>query len=175
MGPAFQNVWSQRVGQIRCGPYQRLFSTASGSEQAQVFIAAFSEPNVTLTDADLPPVLDAEPDPDGSIAPAQQYLAAMDQWIEAIQQHFKRRPIIYTNPSTWKYLGYPDRYKTLRLWIAHYGVPKPTVPKPWTSYTFWQYEQDTSVDGVSRSVDLDCFDGDATDLQSVIEQSKVLQ
>jgi lysozyme len=32
-----------------------------------------------------------------------------------------------------------DYFKQYLLWIANYGVTSPRLPKPWTSWLFWQY------------------------------------
>jgi lysozyme len=46
-----------------------------------------------------------------------------------------------------------------RLWVAHYGVAKPLIPKPWTDYAGWQFSGgDHRVAGVP--VDLSWFRGD---------------
>ncbi|HLA07613.1 MAG TPA: SH3 domain-containing protein [Anaerolineales bacterium] len=51
------------------------------------------------------------------------------------------------------------------LWIANYGVAKPSVPKPWTAdeWLFWQYTDsgDGKAFGVESSrIDLNYFNGD---------------
>jgi len=42
------------------------------------------------------------------------------------------------------------------LWIAHYGVSHPTVPKPWGRWTFWQKGE--------SPVDQDVFNGTEAEL-----------
>ena len=80
---------------------------------------------------------------------------------------------IYTSPNYWREhapgsvthstdLEYFHRYT---LWIAHYGVEVPRIPKPWDTeeWLFWQF---TSVgDGKafgaeSKGIDLNYFHGD---------------
>lgn len=69
-------------------------------------------------------------------------------------------PFLYTNPDTWSLLKpqLSDADLTTLakcpLWIAHYGVASPTIPAPWTSWTFWQYTDKGSCPGVSVAVDL---------------------
>lgn len=51
------------------------------------------------------------------------------------------------------------------LWIANYGVAKPSVPKPWgeNEWTFWQFTEtgDGKLYGVeSKGIDLNYFNGD---------------
>ncbi|MFL0248848.1 GH25 family lysozyme [Clostridium neuense] len=60
--------------------------------------------------------------------------------------------LIYCNPNYINlYLNF--RITKYPLWIAHYGVSSPSVPK-WGSYAIWQYSEYGSVPGVSGNVDL---------------------
>ena len=66
-------------------------------------------------------------------------------------------PFIYTNPSTWSLLGpqinSADQAVVAKcpLWIAHWGVATPTVPAPWTQWTFWQFANNGTVSGVATN------------------------
>ena len=59
----------------------------------------------------------------------------------------------------WKY--YP-------LWIAHYtSAKKPTLPKPWVDWLFWQhgvYPVGIKYGAESKLLDLDWFNGSLLDL-----------
>jgi lysozyme len=47
---------------------------------------------------------------------------------------------IYTSPGYANYtLKNATWMKEFPLWIAHYGVTKPTIPAPWTEAVLWQY------------------------------------
>jgi len=49
-----------------------------------------------------------------------------------------------------------------KLWIAHWGVRRPTVPAGnWggRGWTFWQWTSDGSVSGIQGRVDKDRFNG----------------
>ncbi|GAB4503851.1 MAG: hypothetical protein Fur0043_08440 [Anaerolineales bacterium] len=67
-------------------------------------------------------------------------------------------PNATTDPASLEYFHqYP-------LWIANYGVPKPSVPKPWgeDEWTFWQFTEtgDGKLYGVeSKGIDLNYFNG----------------
>lgn len=41
------------------------------------------------------------------------------------------------------------------LWVAHYGVRKPGVPGPWTSWAVWQRSGSGRANGVRGPVDID--------------------
>ena len=63
VGPRFSATWDTKPASFKFGPYQRLFSTASGKEQAQMFSDTVAAAGLLQTN--LPPVLDVEDDPDG--------------------------------------------------------------------------------------------------------------
>jgi lysozyme len=48
------------------------------------------------------------------------------------------------------------------LWVANYGVPKPTVPAPWKYWRFWQYS--------GSGVDQDVWNGDDRTLAEYCER-----
>jgi len=57
------------------------------------------------------------------------------------------KPILYTCYDFWhSKLGNPSTsmLTTLDLWVAHYGVKVPLIPKPWqsTGWLMWQYDGD---------------------------------
>ena len=160
-GKSFAETRRTRQSSITCGPFQRLFSTATGLEQVRVFIDAFQD--LTLPQSGLPPVLDVEYDNGGlqgqKMKPAE-YLVQMNAWISAIEARFKRRPLIYTNAPFWReYLDCPIDYGRFPLWIANYSDPTPDIPAPWASYTFWQYASGATLAGCPKPIDLDCFAG----------------
>jgi GH25 family lysozyme M1 (1,4-beta-N-acetylmuramidase) len=66
-------------------------------------------------------------------------------------------PFLYTNPSTWKLLSPQMSSDDLAvmarcpLWLASWGVSSPTVPAPWTQWTFWQYTNNGTVAGITTN------------------------
>jgi len=78
--------------------------------------------------------------------------------------------MLYTSPGYWAEYGSTDSYwRQFPLWLAHYGVTLPTIPKPWLAYTFWQYTD--SGDGLrfgaeSKELDMDVFAGDEAALKA---------
>lgn len=60
--------------------------------------------------------------------------------------------IIYCNPN-YINLYLNSNITKYPLWIAHYGVSSPSVPK-WGNYAIWQYSECGSVPGVSGNADL---------------------
>jgi len=54
------------------------------------------------------------------------------------------RVLVYTNPG-FAETGACAGLNPWSLWVADYGVSAPAVPKPWSTWTFWQYT-DSPVD-----------------------------
>jgi len=61
------------------------------------------------------------------------------------------------------------------LWIANYGVSQPLVPKPWTNWLFWQYDEKTLIDGVYDEIgrktecDVDLFNGTDAQFEAMLD------
>jgi hypothetical protein len=75
------------------------------------------------------------------------------------------RLLIYTSPGFWAQFGHrlDDVAAKCDLWIAHWDVPKPTIPNGWTTYRVWQKGK-RLVDGWARPVDYNVFNGSLEDL-----------
>lgn len=109
---------------------------------------------------ELPPVLDAEDDYGRKIVGNQKALDNIMIWLNTVESLTKRVPIIYTGSWFWNNLPLKDmnRYP---LWIAQYTTaPKPTVPRGWKDWTFWQYSSSGVVDGIHNKVDMNWFHED---------------
>lgn len=80
------------------------------------------------------------------------------EFIKKIEKASGRNPIMYASPGWLEQFGSLKDFETYPLWIAHYGVQHPRVPKPWTRYTFWQYSE-------AGGLDLNVFNGSLEGLQ----------
>ena len=61
--------------------------------------------------------------------------------IQMIIEKTMKAPTLYTRKSIWDSNVAPyDRWKTLPLWVANYGVTSPALPRDWKSWYIWQYE-----------------------------------
>lgn len=145
--------------------------------QADAFVDVLGE-NVPLA-----PVLDLE-------LPGVS-LAAARTWLDRVEDRTGRGAIVYTYPSFWESLTReptPDEaadalaIATRPLWIAHYGVRAPRVPKPWTRATIWQRSGDAKVSpdyatipGTRRVIDVDVFEGTIGDLLALGRRSPTAQ
>ena len=66
-------------------------------------------------------------------------------------------PIIYTTADWWRECTEGTaRFRRDPLWLAAYGTAAPGVPSPWKKWTFWQYDDDTTLPGVGL-VDVDFY------------------
>jgi GH25 family lysozyme M1 (1,4-beta-N-acetylmuramidase) len=122
---------------------------------------------------DLPLVYDFE----GESYRGQTAAKAAKHLVEAVRT-FRRiadfSPILYTSPDAMNFVGPAlddaGRAELAKcpLWIAHWGVTTPTVPAPWSSWTFWQYTDSGTAAGITAAkVDLSQFSGSKTDLDAL--------
>ena len=68
---------------------------------------------------------------------------------------------IYTSYWYWWQIMGGYYYTNRKLWVAHYGVVKPSIPMGWTSYWLWQnHDAKTGrIDGYNSGIDLNQFYG----------------
>jgi lysozyme len=147
---------------IRVGPYHRAF--ASGATRAEARADAISEADVylatvgTLVPGDLLPALDVET-PFTGLTP-KRLTTWVRVWLKRVRARLGVKPLIYTNASSWGATGDTREFAKARypLWVAEWGVSKPTVPAGnWAGrgHSVWQYTSSGTVPGISGRVDLD--------------------
>ena len=147
------------AGMIR-GSYQFFRASADPTAQANMVIAAIG----TLGAGDLAPVADVEV-MDGESG--DTLVANLAIWLAAIQTATGRTPIIYTDPGFWDALPDTSQFADNILWVANWGVSCPTMPPPWSSWSFWQYSDTGTAAGITGDNDLDTFNGSLADLQAL--------
>ena len=76
-------------------------------------------------------------------------------------------PMLYTRAGFWQELDNPTGFDDCPLWVANYGVKKPSLPEGWSNYTVWQYSEGGDVPGIAGQVDLNSFAGTMTELQAL--------
>ena len=145
----FQRNWqgAQAVGICR-GAYHYFHPNYDGARQADLFVR-----NVPLKAGDLPPVLDVEAPNFHDVAIMRRNVAT---WLRLIERHYGVRPILYTNYNFYKrhLAGHFDEYP---LWLAHYEVEKPTLPRE--KWIIWQHSDESHVPGIRGPVDFNVFQG----------------
>jgi GH25 family lysozyme M1 (1,4-beta-N-acetylmuramidase) len=86
-------------------------------------------------------------------------------WLARVYSRTGVRAMIYSSPHFWRtYLGDTTWFADhgYPLWIAHWGVPSPTVPAAdWGGHgwTYWQWTSTGRVSGIGPNVDRDRFNG----------------
>jgi GH25 family lysozyme M1 (1,4-beta-N-acetylmuramidase) len=118
---------------IRVGAYHRAF--ASGGTVADARADAIAECDVflsavgSLKSGELVPVIDVETPFTGMTSTSLR--AWIRLFVKRTTKHLGRKPMIYTNASSWAATGNTREFAKARypLWIAEYGVSRPTVPR----------------------------------------------
>jgi hypothetical protein len=95
----------------------------------------------------------------------------MVAWLQSFSTDVKakigRLPLIYTNANWWNTCtGGSSAFRANGLFLAAYGVKKPTLPKGWTTYAFWQW-RDATKTTKGYPGDQDVFKGSVTALKTL--------
>jgi len=156
------NYAGLKQNRILRGAYHFFYPQLNAHAQALNFLSVVTQ----LSAGDLPPVLDVE------VAGEQSPMAiaaAMQQWLDVVQQNLGRPPMIYTAAGFWNTaLGGTTSFAAYPLWVAEYtGNSSPRIPNGFADYVFWQYSQSGSVPGIAGNLDLDQFNGSLADLNQL--------
>jgi GH25 family lysozyme M1 (1,4-beta-N-acetylmuramidase) len=122
----------------------------------------------SLRSGNLIPALDME---DSGGLGTEALISWTLRWLEEVRTRLGVRATIYSGPSFWKtHMGNTTLFadRGYKLWIAHYGVSSPSVPaNNWggRGWTFWQWTDCKTVNGIKGCVDADRYNG--TDLSRV--------
>lgn len=139
------NIGRGRRAGLKVGAYHFLTS-APAAVQAAHFVERIR--SVGLGPGDLLPVVDAEQD---GVSFAQ-----VGAFVDAVHRLLAIKPVIYTFPAfgggRW-----PSTFGC-KLWIAHFGAVRPTIPAPWQTYAAWQHSSTAKVPGVSGDCDINITD-----------------
>jgi lysozyme len=179
------NVAQARARGIPPGPYHFFIPADAVADQVKNFV---SRVGTSQQPGDLPPVIDCETpanwlaediakhNADWMAMTVDQRVDKIIAWATAIQKQYGVQPLIYASPSfITDVLGSSPRLKPYLLWIANYKVKAPTIPAPWTDYTFWQDSESGTVSGVSGGVDTDWYNGSLAQLKGLTKQVLPLQ
>ena len=146
---------------IQIGPYHRAFATggtlaaarADAIAEADVFLAQVG----SLQSGNLVPVLDVETPFTG--LDANRLRTWVRVWVKRVGRRLGRKPMIYTNASSWGATGNTTEFAKAKypLWVAEWGVSRPSVPaNNWAGrgWSVWQYTSSGTVSGISGRVDM---------------------
>lgn len=91
-------------------------------------------------------------------------------WCQKVQKQLGVKPsvLVYGSPNFFdETLQNNAKLGKFDLWIANYNVPEPTIPKPWSKWTYWQYSEKGKVPGIEGTgVDLDMYNGSNPSIMS---------
>lgn len=152
---------TKAAGIIR-GAYQFFRPAQNVTAQADAMIAAIG----TYQQGDLPPVIDVE---DAGGLSAATVAARVRTWVDRVQSALGVTPIVYTGKYFWRdEVGGPASFAPNPLWIAQYTSLCPDIPAPWAKWTFWQYTESGTIDGIAGPVDTNRFNGSLAQLQDFV-------
>jgi len=142
----FKDNW-ENAGKvnIKRGAYHFFRTNYDPATQAENFIRTVG----TMRYKDLPPVLDIEDIHKGCTN--EQLNAACRKWLEIVEKHYGKKPIIYTYESFAKNHLSQDLINSYPLWIAHYETPYPMRD----DWEYWQLSCKAVIYGIKGKVDLD--------------------
>lgn len=138
------------------GAYHYYRPNENSLEQAALFIKT-----VRLSKGDFPPVLDIEK------LPKNQSVACLKiglrRWLEAVEAHYKVKPIIYTGEKYYDDF-LKEEFSDYLFWIANYNFYRERIEENWL---FWQFTEKGTVLGIEGNVDLNIYNGDFQQLQFI--------
>lgn len=109
---------------------------------------------VSLSTGDLAPVIDIEKLHQKD---DQDLIVNLLKFLDGLESHYGIKPIVYTGKNFAN--QYLQDFSDYPLWLAEYGVNQPTIPANWKDWTFWQWSQSGTINGIDGAVDMDRFNG----------------
>lgn len=145
----FSDHWkrSAKAGYSR-GAYHFFRSSKSPEKQAQNFIHTVGN----IRHKDLPPILDVETIHAGcSNAELNRRLLV---WLGIIEEHYGRRPIIYTGDAFLRERLSAEIFEHYPIWIARYGSGSNLEAPRFKNWMMWQFTDHATVYGIPTPCDL---------------------
>jgi lysozyme len=153
----FQENWlGAKKNKLLRGAYHYYRPNENSLEQAALFIKT-----VRLHKGDLPPVLDIE-----RLAETQSMArlkVGLRRWLEAVETHYKVKPIIYTGEKYYDDF-LKEEFSDYLFWIANYNFYRERIEEDWL---FWQFTEKGTVPGIRGNVDVNIYNGDLQQLQFI--------
>lgn len=157
----FHTNWrNARYHDVPRGAYHFYRPHINWKEQYELFIKT-----VDIERGDLPPVLDIEV---VNSTKSHYMVADIKKWLQAIEQHYGVRPIVYTYINFYNSYLLND-FRSYNLWIAKYSSSEPIL-KDNGRWEFWQYTDKGKIVGVEGDVDLNCFYGTKDQFKKLLKK-----
>ena len=142
-------------GVLVVGVYHFFRANYSVANQVELFLANGGDAGI--------PILDLE-----EASTMGQPLATVSQlageWLALVEARSGKVPLIYGNTSYLNSLNLHSGFGNYPLWLANLNLV-PTIPHPWTKWTFWQYSFSGNRDAKPGGMDTDYFNGTMSDLR----------
>jgi len=157
--------WAALAGRpIIRGAYHYFHASVDPIKQADWFLKTVGD----FSSGTLPPILDLEK----KDASANKTQSRAGTWIKTVEKATGLKPILYTSPGFWAeklaaWGAFDWTVNHYPLWLAHYGVAAPVLPKGWKRWDFWQYATDGRFEGIPGACDLNWFDGAVKELYAL--------
>ncbi len=158
------HYWRQQIKNL-----EGTWVTCDPVRQADIYFNWVQKCGVKM---DLPPALDVESGNNPTLI-----VGPIEKFLRHTETLWGRLPMVYSSPNILiNRLGNPawERYP---LWLAHYTTEdKITVPKPWKTWTIWQFSDKITYDKTNASgavisrkpIDHNWFNGNMGDLYKFI-------
>ena len=168
LDPMFRKNWRDaKAAGLKRGAYHFFYWCRVASQQADWFIR-----NVPKDADALPPVIDVEWNGDSSCKrrPSRaQVLEKMQVFMDRLERHYGKRPIIYTAPDF-----YDDNLKgaftNYPFWLRAVAQ-HPSKVYPGRRWLFWQYSGSGLSQGVNGKIDLNVFHGTEADWHKWVDRA----
>lgn len=141
----FHEHWdkARKAGYGR-GAYHFFRSSVSADEQAANFIKTVGN----IRHRDLAPILDVETVHRG--CSRKELNDGIRTWLRTVENHYRRKPIIYTSDSFIKDWLDADIVRDYPVWVARYGGKEPRH----SGWVLWQFTDKAAVYGIPSHCDL---------------------
>ncbi|WP_447511851.1 glycoside hydrolase family 25 protein [Acinetobacter geminorum] len=165
----FQENWLKaREHGFHVGAYHFYRLCRDGKTQADNFISTV--PN--KADA-LPPVIDLEYD--GNCINAhtkEQLLKEIGIMHDRLKQHYGKQPIFYIS-KTFYHIVLIGGFPNTPLWVRDYeGKPELKDKRKWL---FWQHSNQGKIEGITKSVDLNVYEGSVKEWHQFLQQQGIVK
>ena len=156
--PMFSRNWrASKASGLKRGAYHFFYWCRTAGEQADWFIS-----KVPRDPEALPPVIDVEWNHDSAcrqhLSP-QRVREKMQVFMEKIERHYGRKPVIYTSPDFYE-ANLRGAFNNYPFWLRSVAA-HPSKTYPGRRWVFWQYSGSGLSHGVEGRIDLNTFNGSA--------------
>lgn len=169
LDPMFHTNWKRaNEAGVKRGAYHFFYWCRVASQQADWFIR-----NVPRDPDALPPVIDVEYNGESScrfkLSP-EQAREKMQVFMDRLEQHYGKRPVIYTAPDFYKD-NLRGHFRDYPFWLRSVAA-HPSKIYPDRKWVFWQYSGSGLSQGVNGKIDLNVFYGSVSDWQNWVAGKK---